>query len=281
MRELAHLITKLRSTQIQGAKGHLLRIAILSAATSLNVLAILWVGAPQITWLVAGFSIIATAVILLTTKRWNRIPATIRGAWKNPYVFSILAALVAIPLLIGVPVAFHQKYVTANTTLPEEGHPWRQGLPARVWWQEPPTQELETGLAEAAKELGIAYERIESVDLANLRVWLNSWTYKCKWLSAHAFVSLDPSPSACGAQTGDIYLCRYTTPFADREISDRAVIAHEAAHIFAAQPHFGDGLMAEGGGTYAHWFTDEELQAMRAQISEYRISTQSECADLP
>ena len=140
---------------------------------------------------------------------------------------------------------------------------------------------MESGLADTAKALGITYERVQSVDHANLRVWLGSWAYLCKWLNAHAFVSLEPSPSSCGGQAGDIYVCRYTTPFADRQISDRAVIAHEAGHIFAAQPHFGNGLMAEGGGTDANWFTDEELGAMRARIKEFRVSTERECAAPP
>ncbi len=280
-RERVRLTTKLSNTQMGGASGYLLRAAILVAAISLNILAILWFGAPQITWFIAGFGIIVTAVVLRATKRWKRFPGTIRGTWKNPYLFSYLAIVVAVPTLIGVPVAFHQKHVTANTTIPEEGRPWREGLPARVWWQESPTQEMESGLVDAAKALGINYERVQSVNQANLRVWLGSWAYKCKWLAAYAFVSLEPRPSACGGQTGDIYVCRYKTPFADRHISDRAVIAHEAGHIFAAQPHFGDGLMAEGGGTYAYWFTDEELEAMRTRISEFRGSTKSECADPP
>ena len=127
-----HLTSKLRSTQMGGASSYLLRVAILAVATLLNVLAILWVGAPQINWFIAVIGITATAFVLHMTKRWQRIPATIRGAWKNPYVFSCLAIVVVVPTFIGGPVALHQWHVTANTTIPEEGRPWREGLPARV-----------------------------------------------------------------------------------------------------------------------------------------------------
>ena len=271
----------LRSAQFRGANGYLLRVAILLVAACLNVLVILWMGDPRITWYIAGLAIIVAVIVLWVRKSWNRIPATIRGSWKSPYVFSCLAIVVAVPALIGGPVALHQKHITANTTGPEEGRPWREGLAARVWWQELPTQEMERGLADTAEALGITYERVESVDHANLRVWLGSWAYNCKWLGPYAFVSLEPSPSVCGGQTADIYVCRLTTPFKDRQLSDRTIIAHETGHIFAAQPHFGDGLMADGGGTYAHWFTDEEIEAMRARMSEFRASIKPECADPP
>ena len=165
------LTIRLRSAQFRGANGYLLRAAILAVAACLNVLVILWMGDPRVTWLIAGFFIIITVIVLYRQKRWNRIPATTRGAWKNPYVFSCLAVVIAVPTLIGVPVAFHQKHVTANTTGPDEGRPWREELTARVWWQKPPTQEMESGLADTAKALGITYERVESVDHANLRVW--------------------------------------------------------------------------------------------------------------
>ena len=275
------LTTKLNNAQFRGANGYLLRVAILVIAACLNVLAILWAGPPQITWFIAGLGIIITVIVLHMKKRWNRIPTTIRGAWKNPYVFSCLAIVVAIPTLIGAPVALHQKHVTANTTSPEEGLPWREGLPARVWWQNPPTQEMESGLTDTAKEFGITYEPVQFFDNANLRVWAGSWAYSCKWLNAYAFVSLDPNPSAYGSQTGDIYVCRYSTPFKDRQLSERTIIAHEVGHIFAGQPHFGNGLMALGGGTYADWFTDEEIEVMRSKIKEFRASIKPEYADPP
>ena len=94
-----------------------------------------------------------------------------------------------------------------------------------------------------------------------------------------SFVSLEPNPSECGSQAGNIYLCRLTNPFADRDLSSRAVIAHESAHIFAAQPHFGDGLMAEGGGVYANEFTDEEMKLMRHRINEFWASVKPDCLE--
>ena len=76
---------------------------------------------------------------------------------------------------------------------------------------------------------------------------------------------------------GDIYVCRFSTPFEDRPLADHSVISHEAGHIFAAQPHFGDGLMAPGGGGYAEWFTNGEVRTMRTRIKEIRESVKSEC----
>ena len=275
------VITKLNSAQLRGTKGILLRITVLVVAICLNVLAILWAGDPRMAWIVAFLGITVTVIVLLVKNRWCQFPAKIRSAWKNPYFFTWLTIAVAVPTLIGVPVALHIPHISANTTGPAEGKPWREGLAVRVWWQNPPNQEMEDGLVDTARKFRISYERVQSVDHANLRVWFKSWAHSCKWLRAYAFVSLEANPSSCGGHSADIYLCRLTTPFKDHELSDRTIIAHEAAHIFAAQPHFGDGLMAEGGGTYAHWFTAEEIKSMRDRINNFRTSVKPECADPP
>ena len=219
-------------------------------------------------------------ILVIRNERWRRIIPTIRGWWKNPYAFSWLTIIVAVPFLIGIFVALEVWHFRATVTLPKDGLPWRAELPARVWWQEPPTQELENGVADTAKTLGLTYERVQSVGDANLRVWSTGWRHHCKWRAAHAFVSLEANPSECGSQAGDIYVCRCTNPFADRNPSSRAIIAHESAHIFAAQPHFGDGLMAKGGGAYADELTDEEIQVMRARINGFWASVKSECLGL-
>ena len=148
------LTIRLRSAQFRGANGYLLRAAILAVAACLNVLVILWMGDPRITWYIAGLAIIVAVIVLCVRKSWNRIPASIRGAWKNPYGFFCLATVVAVPIIIGTPVGLHQRHISANTTGPDEGQPWREELPARVWWQKPPTQEMESGLADTAKALG-------------------------------------------------------------------------------------------------------------------------------
>ena len=171
----------------------------------------------------------------------------------------------------------HVPHISANVTNPADGQPWRDALPAPVWWQTPPSQEMENGLSNTARLLGVQYKRVQSVHDANLRVWADSWAYKCKWITSHAFISLDSTPSPCGGQTGDIYFCRLTTPITVRKLSDYSIIAHEAAHIFAAQPHFGDGLMAKGGGKHAQWFTDEEVRTMRTRINNFRNSDDQKC----
>ena len=35
--------------------------------------------------------------------------------------------------------------------------------------------------------------------------------------------------------------------------------------------------MAEGGGKHAHWFTDEEVRAMRTLINNFRSSADQKC----
>ena len=278
---MRRIISKLNCGRFRGTTGVLLRIAVLVAAICLNILAILWTGDPRMTWIIAFLGVTVTVIVLCVRNEWRQLPVKIHGAWKNPCFFTWLTIVVAIPTLIGVPVALHMFHISANTTGPEEGKPWHEGLAVRVWWQNPPNQEMENGLVDTARTLGVSYERVPSVDHANLRIWFNSWAHSCKWLNTYAFVSLAPNPSSCGGHTADIYLCRFTTPFKDGQLSNRTIIAHEAAHIFAAQSHFGDGLMAEGGGTYAHWFTDEEIQSMRDRVNRFRASLDPECADPP
>ncbi len=87
---------------------------------------------------------------------------------------------------------------------------------------------------------------------------------------------MDPQPSVCGGQSGDIYLCRFSNPLLRHKPSDRILISHEAAHIFAAQPHFGDGLMSAGGDD-DEWFTHDEIQVMHKRINQFRYSIRYEC----
>ena len=51
-------------------------------------------------------------------------------------------------------------------------------------------------------------------------------------------------------------------------------MAHEAAHIFATQPHFEEGLMDHGAGNGAERFTGEEIETMRDKIRDFRTSTE-------
>ena len=131
---------------------------------------------------------------------------------------------------------------------------------------------MENGFGETAETLGFSYERAQSIHDANFRIWFDSWAYGCKWLTAYGFSSLDATPSTFGSQTGDIYICKFTTPLTGRRPSDYSLMAHEAAHIFAAQPHFGNGLMMEGGGNGADRFTEKEVDTMCNKIAAFHSS---------
>ena len=54
--------------------------------------------------------------------------------------------------------------------------------------------------------------------------------------------------------------------------NDDSLMPHEAAHIFAAQPHVGNGLMAHGGGNGADRFTEIEVESMRNKINAFHSS---------
>ena len=146
-----------------------------------------------------------------------------------------------------------------------------------MWWDGEPTTDMEMGLAHTAEIFDLQYERVQSINDANFRVWLDSWAYKCKWPTTHAFVSLDPEPSTCGSQTGDIYICRFPSPLTPRSLPDYAVFAHESAHIFAAQPHFGEGLMGPHGGKHSTQFAYHEIEVMRDRIGAFNTSVKTLC----
>lgn len=266
----------LQDTRFRSRSGYPLRIAIFTLATCLNTLWILWMGNPLTAWVTALPCILVAVAVLLRTGRWRRITTVIQNSWENPFGFAF-GATVVVTFTIACLVLLECFNIKENTTPPEEGRPWREELPARVWWQQPPTPEVENSLVETARTLGVVYKRVHSEEDANLRVWMDSWAYQCKWGTAYAVASVERNPKVCGGETGDIYVCRFRPPFEDRPLADQSIIAHEAGHIFAAQPHFGDGLMAPGGGDYAEWFTNEEVRTMRDRINGFRESVKSEC----
>ena len=275
---LRRITSILKHWQVNGASGHQLRIAASVGAACANVFMVIE-GAPLLLlWVLTLFFLGPILLVAGFTK--PRAVSLIHYIWRHPIYF-LTTTTIAISILIFALSALHVQQVSANVTNPAAGQPWRQGLTAQVWWEKPPSKEMEYGLADTAQIFGFAYERVQSFHDANLRVWFDSWAYQCKWLTTYAFVSLDPNPSSCGGQTGDIYVCKFTASFADRRLSDYSLVAHEAAHIFAAQPHFGDGLMAEGGGKYASRFTDEEFKAMRTRVNAFNTSTGPECTDPP
>ena len=199
-------------------------------------------------------------------------PVSLLGYIRLHPAYFFLTATVLLSTLISILSIFHASHIGANVTSPEDGLPWREGLTARVWWEKPTSRGMEDGFVETAQNLGFLYEPVQSIHDANFRIWFDSWEHHCKWLTAYAFVSLDPNPHTLGSQTADIHLCKFTTPLTGRRPADYSIVAHEVAHIFAAQPHFGDGLMSEGGGNGAERFTEHEIYTMRNMINVFRSS---------
>ena len=194
-------------------------------------------------------------------------------AWNRP-IFLALATITVLTVMTGATSYIHAYQLRNVTTIPEDGEPWRKGLTVKAYWHKPASQAAHYGLADATKVLGFHYEVVGTHDEANLHVWPDSWAQLCKWPSTLAFASLDPNPSSKGSKTGDIHICRFTTPFKKHPSSDYSIVAHEAAHILPAQPHFGEGLMAEAGGNGAPWFTQEEIRAMCNKINDFHRSTE-------
>ena len=131
---------------------------------------------------------------------------------------------------------------------------------------------MQDGFTETATLFGFQYEIVATPEQANIRIWPNSWMHMCKWLDTNGFVSLDPNPRAQGARTADIYICTFTLPWNARADMDYSVMSHEAAHVFGAIEHFGDGLMAQDGGTRASKFIDEEITTMCEKINSFHAS---------
>ena len=162
------------------------------------------------------------------------------------------------------------KLEAGKTTLPEDSEVWQEDLPLKVYWNKQPSEELNAGFSDTVEVLGFNYESVDSVEDANIRIWLDSRSRSCKWMKTAGFVSPDPNPSEQGAQTGEIHICQFTTPFKDHPlIDDYSTITHETAHLLAAQPHFGTGLMAKGGGDGSPRLSKTEIQTMRHKIDAF------------
>ncbi len=169
----------------------------------------------------------------------------------------------------------HNQHIQDRLMPIEDGRPWRDGLIARVYWNKQPSKEMRKGFGDTVKLLGFSYHDVDSVEDANMRMWLNSWKYNCKWPATEGLASLDLNPSNLGSQVGDIHICRVTTPYTWDRLPEYSLMAHETAHLLAAQEHIGDGLMAEGGGDGSRWFNDSEIQAMCEKIDAFHRSARS------
>ena len=194
-------------------------------------------------------------------------------------VLRVFALVIFLCFMTSSLYLVHSYQLSGKLTKPEQGRPWREGLVARVYWDEPPSQGMQSGFADTVKVLGFNYENVEGVEEANVRIWPDSWAYLCKWGRIEGFASLDPNPSIYGGETGDIYTCRFTSPFKDRPFTDYSVMAHETAHLLAAQPHFGSGLMGEGGGHGAFRFNETEIQIMCNRVRSFHQSVRAPIGD--
>ena len=264
---------------MEGAIGMTIRASLATIALLANTWAVLVDLIPLILALpFIVLAIMAFAMMVIAGQTRHGLRTQIRHVWMRPAMFFLFTALVAIPSVIGATYILHQELLIApKTGSTHEAKPWRQNLPAQVWWSKPPSPELEQGLIDTATIFRIPHQRVQSPQDANLRVHVDSWAYGCKWLTPLAFASPETPANSCGGQQGDICLCAFDNPSTARRIPKRSIIAHEAAHIFAAQPHFGDGLMAEGGGKYATWFTEEETRAMLTKVETFRREAGPEC----
>ena len=191
--------------------------------------------------------------------------------WNRPIILPIfmITAFSAATLVAHIA---HLQNIEDQITSPEDSKPWQKELPALVYWNGQPNHDMQQGFANTARLLGFKYEEAPTAEAANIRIWPNSWMHICKWLETGAFVSLDPDPTAQGAQSADIYICRFTPPWNKEIHTDYSVMAHEAAHVFAAIGHFGEGLMAEGGGNGSPWFSDADIKKLCEKITEFHNS---------
>ena len=215
----------------------------------------------------------AAIIVIRAIARKSTIRSTSR-AWNHPVLFSLTLTLVLSATTCGT-FFVHGNHISEEQTLPREGDPWREGLVARVYWNEQPSNGLEEGFADTVRLLGFKYDNVASVEDANIRMWLNSWAYQCKWLNAAGLAFLDPNPSSYGSETGDIYICKFTTPFKDHPITDYSTMAHETAHLLAAQWHFGSGLMGKGGGDGSPCFSEKEIRMMCDKIETFHLSVRA------
>ena len=210
-------------------------------------------------------------MVFIAIVRHSNLTRLASNSWNHPIwlVIPLIAVFTGSTCWLYVE---HDQQIAGKITTPEEGIPWREGLVARVFWDKPPSQGMRNGFADTVRMLGFSYEGVDFVEEANIRIWTDSWKFHCKWPTTEGFVSLDPNPSDGGSQTGDIHLCKITTPIKFHPTSDYSTVAHETAHIFAAQVHFGNGLMGEGGGDGSPCFNETEIETMRKNINDFHES---------
>ena len=217
-------------------------------------------------------AVLIVAIMVVGKTAWKNPAGVTLRTWGRPMLIAMLIPAVLLTITCGARLV--DRDITAGkTTLLEVSEAWREDLPLKVYWNKQPSEELKAGFSDTVEVLGFNYENVDSVEDANIRIWLDSWSRFCKWMKTAGFVSPDPNPSEQGAQTGEIHICQFTTPFKDHPlIDDYSTITHETAHLLAAQPHFGTGLMAEDGGDGSPRLSKTEIKTMRHKIDTFHES---------
>ena len=217
-------------------------------------------------------TVLILAVLVVGKTAWRNPTGVALRNWGRPILIAMLIPSVLLAITCGARQT--DILLTApQTTLPEDSEVWREDLPLKVYWSKQPSEELNAGFSDTVEVLGFNYENVDSVEDANIRIWLDSWRRSCKWMKTAGFVSPDPNPSEQGAQTGEIHICQFTTPFKDHPLTDDySTITHETAHLLPAQSHFGTGLMAKGGGDGSPRLSKMEIKTMRHKIDTFHES---------
>ena len=235
--------------------------------------------------ILTGFHLIALAIpiplaLLLIGIRHIQGPEgprkTVLYAWNQPALRTLGIAII---ISTGTSMLYvgHMYQMDGELIPPSEGKPWTQDLTARVYWSKQPSQEIQNGFADTIKLLGFNHRTVDSTQEANIRVQLDSWDRLCKWPTIKGFAILDPNPGPKGGRTGEIHICRFSTPLIiPPGMTDRGLIAHETAHIFAAQEHTDSGLMKQGGGDGFSWFNQDEIREMCDRIDQFHQSVRAE-----
>lgn len=250
--------------------------------SSIFAAAIFWTPIPDdsvIVLLITAATIFAILTTFAILKRKKRIIVRVATfIWNQPIILPIFLVPTIFILILAVQI-IHMGIIGNQITSPGGSQPWQKELPARVYWNGQPNPDMEQGLADTARLLGFRYEEATTAESANIQIWPNSWMYFCPWLETAAFVSLDPDPTLEGAQKADIYICRFTPPW-NKKVTDHSLMAHEAAHVFAEKGHFGEGLMATGGGDGSLWFSKAEIKELCRKINEFHNSVKPAIQDL-
>ena len=272
----------MRETKVKNVKR-----ALAAAISIIPTAAILWIQIP--TWAVIILLIILpilaaikTTIFVISRRNNKEEGAKARAAryiWNQPIILAILL-IPTLSILICTIHLIHMRNIGNQIASPGQSKPWQKELPAKIYWNGQPNPDMEQGLADTARLLGFRYEETSKPEEANIQVWPNSWMHQCKWLQIAAFVSLDRDPPMEGAQTANIYICRFTFPW-EKKITGYSLMAHEGAHVFADIGHFGEGLMATGGGDGSTWFNEEETKELCRRINEFNDSVELPIQDLP